>query len=126
SLDFRGGKGRVQFSEPYQPMMEWSFLTLSCWLKTDSTAPQEPVSYSPSEGVGKFRLQYDGSAWVFEVGEGRRWRSARWTTNLPNRGQLWHHFVALADASARRLALYVDGQLRAEGDWTGGRLKRVS
>src|SRR5690606_37813996 len=82
--------------------------------------------YSPSDEVGKFRLQYYGSAWVFEVGEGRRWRSARWTTNLPNRGQLWHHFVAVADASTRRLALDVDGQLRAEGDWTGGSLKRVS
>ena len=126
SLDFRQTNGRVEFSAPYQPEMNWSDMTLSCWLKVMSSGPQEVVSYSSSTGTGKFRLWFDGAAWVFDVAEGDTWRSARWTQRASSRNQRWRHFAAIVDAKARRIRLYVEGELKAEAEWNGPRLKAAS
>jgi hypothetical protein len=126
SLDFRGTNGRVEFSAPYQPAMTWPAMTLSCWLKTALAVPQEAVSYSSANGVGKFRLWYDGSAWIFEVAEGEVWRSARWERRPSKVAPRWQHFVGIIDGGAQRIRLYVDGTLQAEAEWLGARLKKVS
>jgi hypothetical protein len=123
SLDFRENDGRVVFDAPYQPEMNWERLTLSLWLKTSSTEPQEVVSYSPGEGTGKFRLWYDGSAWTWDVGTGTAWSSARWKSQSINNGQDWHHIFTIADAERNRIQLWVDGRLVAEETWTGKSLQ---
>lgn len=126
SLDLRATNGRLEFKAPYRPTMEWPAMTLSFWLKTESTAPQEAVSYSSADGVGKFRVWFDGSAWSLDVAEGDSWRSARWEyRRAPAAKARWQHFIAVVDSGARRIRLYVDGVLQAESEWTAPRLKSV-
>jgi len=121
SLDFSSTTGRVEFTGPYMPKMEWSALTLDCRLKTLSTAPQEAVSYSAATGVGKFRLYYSGSAWIFEAGHGGSWHSAQWSSSEANDGA-WHQFVGVVDSANDQIRLYVDGELRGEAAWPGDAL----
>lgn len=123
SLDFRGTNARVEFSAPYRPKMDWSAMTLSCWLRTSATTPQEAISYSSADGVGKFRLWFDGTAWIFDVAEGDVWRSARWKQTASSRNTRWRQFVAIVDAKSQRIQLYVENELRAEATWKGGKLK---
>jgi len=123
SLDLRGRNARVEFSAPYQPKMEWPAMTLSCWLRTSATEPQEAISYSSADGVGKFRLWFDGSHWSFDVAEGDVWRSARWQQNRSARNTRWRQFVAIADAKSQRIQLYIENELKAEAEWKGAALK---
>lgn len=125
SLDLRGTKGRVVLNKPYQPEMDWPFLTLSLWLKTNSKKPQEVISYSSTRSVGKFRLWYDGTAWIWNVGEGPEWKSVRWNSKLLNDGH-WHHFVATANSKLHRIQLYIDGYLVGEERWMGSCLKATT
>ena len=123
SLDLRGTAGRVHFSGPYQPKMNWPDMTMSCWIKTASTSVQEVVSFSSANTVGKFRFWYDGSAWSFEVAENKLMRSARWETEKLNDGRKWHHIVGIADSKDKRIQLYVNGELKAEANWRAPRMK---
>lgn len=126
SLDLRRTHGRVHFSEPYQPEMNWANMTLSCWIKTASISAQEVVSYSSANTNGKFRLWYDGAAWSFEVAESGLMRAARWETKkITNNsgGGKWNHLVGIADSDNERIRLYVNGELMAESYWGGSRLE---
>lgn len=118
SFDSRNTNGRINFSAPYTPEMNWKNMTISIWLKPYSLIQQEVINYYLEDRTdGKFRLWYDGSAWVWEVGEESNWKSARWETKALNDGKNWHHFVALVDGENGRIQLYVDKNLVAEEKW---------
>ncbi len=118
SLDLRGTKGRVNFGIPYIPEMNWEAMTISLRIKTQSLEPQEVIGHGSQKGIGKFRLWYDGSGWVWEVGEGPTRKRASWETKDVNDGQ-WHHFVATVDGENDRIQLFVDERLVAEEEWKG-------
>ena len=122
SLDFRGTPGRVHLSKPYQPEMNWSSMTLSCWINSPSDSVQEVVSYSSANQVGKFRLGYDGTAWSFEVGDNEVMRRARWEPQRLRLGR-WYHLAGIVDGHNDRIQLFVNGELMAEAPWYALQLK---
>ena len=119
SLDLRRTGGRVAMNAPYQPEMNWGNLTINLWLKTSSHESQEVISYSSARGVGKFRLWYDGHAWIWEVSEGKAWKTARWESVEINSGLDWHYFTAIADDETGTIQLWVDAKLAAKESWAG-------
>jgi hypothetical protein len=126
SLDLRGTDGRVVFDAPYQPEMNWKRLTISLWMKTSSVESQEIISYSSQNGVGKFRLWYDGSDLIWDVAEGNAWRSARWESAAINLGGEWHQLTAIADGGNDVIQLWVDARLVAYQSWGGESLNAAN
>ena len=99
--------------------MNWEKLTINLWLKTSSEKSQEVITYSSAGGVGKFRLWYDGSSWIWDVSEGKSWKSARWESDKINSGEDWHYFTAIANGEEGTIQLWVDAKLVAEQTWSG-------
>jgi len=126
SFDLGGSKGRVCFSAPYTPEMNWENMTMSVWLKSSGTKPSEVISYVSETGENKFRFWFDGEFWIWEMGNGLFKTKMKWKSSKEIKGNKWHHFVVIADSEANHNRLYVDGILEIEKVWHKNHLLHVT
>jgi hypothetical protein len=121
SLNLETTDGRFVFDAPYSPEMNWKSLTVNVWVKTVTNSPQEIVASCTPGKPDKFRLWYDGKAFVWEVGEKKRTRRAKSKGFVPDG---WHLITGIVDGDAHRIQLYVDRNLVADVEWKGDTLNQ--
>jgi hypothetical protein len=121
SLDLQKTKGSIVFKAPYTPEMNWKSATVSIWVKILRDTPIEILSYDSPGKSAKFKLYYDGEAFVWDVGEKKRSRQIKMKMKPePD----WHHLTGVVDGDAQRIRLYIDGLLVAEKKWKAKSLKK--
>lgn len=125
SLDLRKTDSGISLDVPFIPAMNWRKMTIGVWIKAYDLEPKEAMSYSSADKAGKFKLWYDGSAWNWGVGAGKKWKIVRWRTGDPHTGNAWHHFTVTVDSERHRIRLHVDGSLVAERSWHASGLNPV-
>jgi hypothetical protein len=121
SLDLQKSKGKIVFKAPFSPEMNWKSTTLHVWVKLLTQGPTEILSSSAIGKPVKFRLAYDGRAFIWEVGEKNRTRRTKLTTR-PGTG--WHRLTGVADSDRQRIRLYLDGALVGESRWMAASLQQ--
>jgi hypothetical protein len=104
----------------YLDMDEWTDLTVTAWIETKNTTRYMRVLSKDRIGEqGNFVLCFDREAWEFRVFDEPidNWRRAAWDSTVINDGRP-HHLGAVVDSREKKVSLYVDGQLKAQSDWT--------
>ncbi len=104
----------------YLDMEQWTDLTVTTWIETESTMEYMRVlSKDRIREKGNFVLCFNRKAWEFRVFDDRidNWRHTAWTSTTINDGRR-HHLAAVVDSQEKKASLYVDGALKAQTDWT--------
>ena len=108
----------------YLDMEEWTDLTVRAWIETkNATEYQRVLSKDRIGEKGNFVLCFDRTAWEFRVFDEKTddWRHAAWTSTTINDGRP-HHLGAVVDSREKKVSLYIDGELKAQTDWTAATL----
>ncbi|WP_435172790.1 LamG domain-containing protein [Actinacidiphila sp. bgisy145] len=123
-LDLTGTSG---YAETTGPSLDTSkSYSVSAWVKLTSTAANSTfLSQSDSSGnTNAFQIYYSSgaNAWAFNRHNSDNTVSTDFTgvysPTAPTVGK-WTHLVAVYDASAHTMTLYVDGSKAATTQWTG-------